>query len=229
RRGAGAARPPYCRWRSSSGLRGLVRRTRSSHIVGGESGCELWVQKQLSHLHSTGSFRTAVSGAGRNAEIEEQGATQRDCAKERSVVLLHVGASPVRRRGGSRSPGHAPPGWDASPRLGGNKGLGKTRFRGWRALVSVAEFWHGELGQHCCPKVRPAPAASHSRRARGNARGADCTEGAERAATQETPERRGTAARHVTGSASYRGAGRRSGRGGCVSGMSAASARRGRR
>jgi tetratricopeptide (TPR) repeat protein len=22
---------------------------------------------------------------------------------------------------------------------------------GWRALVSVAEFWHGELGQHCCP------------------------------------------------------------------------------
>ena len=40
------------------------------------------------------------------------------------------------------------------------------------------------------------PAAGHSRRARGNAPDADCIGGAERAATQETPERRGTAARH---------------------------------
>jgi hypothetical protein len=70
----------------------------------------------------------------------EQGAAQRDCAKERSVVLLHVGARPVGRRGGSKSPDMRRQDRDASLGLGGNKGVAKPVSEGGEPLFPWQNF-----------------------------------------------------------------------------------------
>src|SRR5262249_32516072 len=75
---------------------------------------------------------------GRNGPLEkqneEQVATQRDCAKERSVVLLHVGARPVGRRAVANRRGMRRQAGDAEPDLGGKQRRRKTRFRGRASL-----------------------------------------------------------------------------------------------
>src|SRR5690242_18646595 len=73
-----------------------------------------------------------------------------------SYMLARVrsgeGVVPIAGTCAARAGRHSRP-WAAT------KGVAKPESGGWRALVSVAEFWHGELGQHCCPMLRPAPAA----------------------------------------------------------------------
>ncbi len=161
----------------------------------------------------------------------EPGAAQWDCAKERSVVLLHVGARPVGRRGGfqiagtcAARAGRQTGTWAATKRIANpDSGVASPCFRGrilaWCVRTALLSHVAARAGRE------DIPAGS-----RGNVPDADRIGGAERAATQETPERRGTAARHdLNRLGLVPGAGRRSGRGGCASSMKAASARRGRR